>query len=307
MKLATSTGDFKRYCNNEFECVKELYDAGFRYVDLNMYTLNENSALIKDDWREYAIRLKDYADSLNVKFVQAHSQGGNPFSKKQEEVDFIVKSTKRSIEVCEVLGIKNTVVHSGYSLELSKEEWFEKNKKFYELFFPLMEKCGVNVLCENNAYSNTRDNYFINTAKDMREFIKYVNHHLFHGCWDTGHANCNGSQYDEILTLGDEAYAIHYNDNHGVKDDHIAPFMGRMNNDEVINALIDSKFKGYLTFECGASLINSTLWTGHRRSFIKDGKPNLLSEPQIFMQRHIDKMLYETGKWMLETYGIFEE
>ena len=307
MKLATSTGDFKRYCKNEFECVKEIHDAGFKNVDLNLYTLNESSPLMQDDWRDYAVRLKDYADSLGMKFVQAHSQCGNAFSNKESEVDFILKSTKRSIEVCSVLGIKNTVAHSGYYKDLTKDEWFERNKKYYENYIPLLEECGVNLLCENNAYSNTRNDYFINTAKDMLEFIKFVDHPLFHGCWDTGHANCNGSQYDEILTLGDEIYAIHYNDNHGAKDDHVAPFLGRMNHDEVINALIDVGYKGYLTFECGASLIPNRHWLGNRREFNKEGKKNLLSEPQLFMQRHIEKMLYETGKWMLESYGIFEE
>ena len=307
MKLATSTSDYTRYGIDAFECIKEVHDAGFRYVDLSLYDLNPNSPFMQGDWRDYTLKLKDYANSLGVEFVQAHSQGGEPFSKNQDVVDFIIKATKRSIEICEVLGIKNTVAHTGCLLGLSKDEWFERNKRYYENYLPLLEKCGVNLLCENNAYSNTGEKYFINTAKDMLEFIKYVDHPNVHGCWDTGHANCNGSQYDEILTLGDEIYAIHYNDNHGVRDDHIAPFLGRMSHDEVLNALIDINYKGYLTFECGASLIKSDLWTGHRRRFEKDGRDNLLLEPQLFMQRHIDKMLYETGKWMLETYGIFEE
>ena len=138
----------------------------------------------------------------------------------------------------------------------------------------------------------------------MLEFIKYVGHPYLHGCWDTGHANCEGSQYNEILTLGDELYAIHYNDNHGEKDDHVAPFLGRLNHDEVISALIDVGFKGYFTLECTSSLIKYDQWTGKRRRFELASK---LREPQLFMQRHIEAMMYEASKWMLEAYGAWEE
>jgi len=148
------------------------------------------------------------------------------------------------------------------------------------------------------------ERYFINTGKDMLEFIKYVDHPMVHGCWDTRHANCEGSQYDEILTLGDELYAIHYNDNHGSKDDHVAPFLGRLNHDEVLNALIDVRFKGYFTLECDSSLIKYNQWMGQRRRFEYASK---LREPQLFMQRYIESMMYETSKCMLESYDIFEE
>ena len=41
-------------------------------------------------------------------------------------LDFLVAATIRSIEICALLGIKNTVVHPGFMLDISKEEWFEK-------------------------------------------------------------------------------------------------------------------------------------------------------------------------------------
>ena len=190
---------------------------------------------------------------------------------------------------------------------ISKEEWFVQNKIFYEKLFPTMERCGVNVLCENSTRSNMGDRYFINTGKDMREFIEYVAHPMVHGCWDTGHANCEGSQYDEILAIGDELYAIHYNDNRGAKDDHVAPFLGTLNHDEVFHALMDVGFKGYFTLECDSSLIKYDQWTGKRRRFDRKKIKPRLKEPQLFMQRHMEKMMYETAKWMLESYDALEE
>ncbi len=310
MKIATSSGDFYRFCQTDEERIRELHAAGFRYIDLDMYHFTEDSPYMQDGWREEALKLRALADSLGMKFVQAHSQGGNPLSKDEAHVDFLLRATLRSIEVCEVLGIPHTVSHAGVDKNLTKDEWFLANKAFYEKLFPMAEKCGVKVLCENSTAKNMGGvygkggAYYINTGKDMREFIEYVNHPLFGGCWDTGHANCEGSQYDEILALGNTLDAIHYNDNCGGGDEHVAPFLGTLNHDEVIQALIDVGFKGTFTLECMSSLRSYDNWQGNRRRFEKESK---LREPQLFMQRHLEKMMYETSEWMLKTYGIFEE
>lgn len=304
MKIATTTGDFKFYCPTVEECIRELHRAGFRYIDLDLYTLTPDCAYMQDNWREEVQKIKDLAKSLGMKFVQAHSQGGNAFSEDKKHVDFLIKATIRSIEICQMLEIKNTVVHSGWAVGLTKEEWFVKNKEFYARLFPAMERCGVNVLCENGRTVKELPYYWINTGKDMYEFIKFVNHPQFHGCWDTGHANCEGSQYEQILALGEELYAIHYNDNHGNTDEHIAPFLGTLNHDEVMHALIDVGFKGYFTLECGSSLRKYNMGTGDRRRFEEDKR---LSQPQLFMQRIMERLVYETSQWILSSYGLLEK
>ena len=304
MKIATTTGDFGLFLKNDEDRIRELHRAGFRYIDLSMYSFKPDSLYMQDGWRDEVYKIKELADSLGMKFVQAHSQGGNPLKDDKEHVDFLLKATHRSLEICELLGIKNTVVHNGCAKGLSKEEWFMQNKAFYERLFPTMERCGVNVLCENSTASNMGDMYFINTGKDMREFIEYVDHPMIHGCWDTGHANCEGNQYGDIMALGDELYAIHYNDNRGAKDEHVAPFLGTLDHDEVITALIDVGFKGYFTLECDSSVIKYDQCTGRRKRF--EGASRL-REPQLFMQRYIEEMMYETSRWMLEEYGLYED
>ena len=304
MKIATSTGDFKFYLNSDTDILRELHAAGFRYVDLSMYTFTPDSVYMNDGWEREVNKLLETADSLGMKFVQAHSQGGNPLSGVKEKDDFIVDATIRSIEICEVLGIKNTVAHPGFNVGLTKEEWFKLNKEFYEKFFPTMERCGVNLLCENSTYRNTGDMYYINSGAEMREFIEYVDHPLFHGCWDTGHANCEGNQYDDIMALGDELYAIHYNDNHGDRDEHVAPFFGSLNHDEVICALRDIGFSGYFTLECGSALVKYDQWPIRRRRFEGDSR---LRNPKLFMQRSIERLMYETAEWMLKEYDLLEE
>ena len=306
MKIATTTGDFDFCCQTDEEKIRELHRAGFRYIDFSLYSLTEDCAYMGEHWQDAVQRIKAVAEELGMQFVQAHSQGGNPLSDDPRHVDYLQRATIRSIEICKMLGIRNTVVHNGYKAGLTKEEWFSQNKAFYEKLFPAMESCGVNVLCENSTDANMQGMYFINTGKDMREFIEFVGHPLVHGCWDTGHANCEGNQYEEIMAIGKELYAIHYNDNHGMKDEHLAPFLGTMNHDEVICALMDVGFEGYFTLECNSSLVTYNQWTGKRRRFSPREGERRLSEPQLFMQRHMEAMMYDTAKWMLEAYALFE-
>ena len=157
-EIATTTSDLKGksgYYTDE-KVLRGLHEAGFKYIDFSMYSFARNDVYMSDNWRDEALKLKAVADELGMEFVQAHSQGGNPLSSSESE--FIVQATIRSIEICEVLGIKNTVVHAGWGSGLSKEEWFAKNKAFYERLLPTAEKCGVNILCENSTAANMGSN-----------------------------------------------------------------------------------------------------------------------------------------------------
>ncbi len=304
MKIATTTGDFSKYYASDIDRIRGLHAAGFRYIDLDMYTFTPDCAYMNDGWEKAVDELKAEAERLGMTFVQAHSQGGNPLDPDSAHVEFLVDATNRSIEICQRLGVKNTVVHSGFAKEMSKEEWFERNRSFYRRLFPAMERCGVNVLIENSTAANMKERYFTNSGKDMVEFLKFVDHPLLHACWDTGHANCEGSQYDDIMTLGNELYAIHYNDNHGKRDEHLIPYLGTLNHDEVINALVDVGYKGYFTLECCSSLISKEYWLGGRRDFDRDTR---LAEPPLFMKERTEELLYDTAKYILTSYDLFEE
>lgn len=302
MKLATTTGDFDKFCGNYLERLKSVHEAGFKYVDLSLYNVAENDELIiSDNWKDTVYQLKDYAQKHNLEFVQCHSPNTNPLDEKQFEK--AVKWNIRSIEICGELGIPNMVVHSGWDPDATKEEWFRRNKAFFERLFDAMEKNHVNVLHENTASSNMPW-FYPKTGAEMREFSEYVNHPLFHSCWDTGHANIEGSQYEEILAVGDDLYAVHINDNRGAQDEHVIPYFGTLNMDEIMHALKDINYKGAFTFESGSSLRPKNYGLGSRREFSKDTR---LAEPSFELQKDLEKFLYSVGKHILNAYGEFED
>lgn len=302
MKLATTTADFDSFCKSYTECLERIRTAGFRYVDLSLYTVSEHkSLLVSDDWHATVDSLRADADRLGLDFVQAHAPGGNPL--KEETLDDLVTVTNRTVEICGALGIKNVVVHSGWAPGVGKDEYFERNRAFYRRLFPAMEKCGVNVLTENTTHANMGENYAFFSGADMKAFIEYVDHPLFHACWDTGHGNIEGDQYDQLVTLGKDLYAIHLNDNRGSQDEHLIPFMGTANMDDIMCGLLDGGYEGYFTFEATDTLRPYRCWLGNRRKFVREHR---LREPDAEMQQDLEALMYRVGKHILEAYGCFE-
>lgn len=304
MKLASTTGDFRPIpVDDHLERVRHVASAGFKYVDLSFYSIDkENSPFMLDNYEGYVKELKDLAKELGVEYVQAHLPNCNPLD--EDNFDEYVKCTVRSIEICGMLGIENAVIHVGWKNGITKEQFFSMNYDALKPLFPAMEKSNVNVLIENSTRANMRDMYYFLTGADMKEFIDYVNHPLIHACWDLGHANIEGHQYEDIMTLGDDLRAIHVHDNDGTKDEHITLFRGTVNMDEVMNGLIDSGYKGYFTFEADSTLTFGQSWLVKRHSFDKDTR---LFNPTIEMYDAAEHLLFEIGKGCLSAYNIYEE
>ncbi len=301
MKLATTTGDFKDYCKDHKEMVKCVFDAGFRYVDLNMYELDiPGSPFMAQGWEMYTEELGEYAEKLGVKFVQAHAPGmrGNVLE-KNENYDYFVEATRRSIEVCSMLGIKNDVFHTGWKEGVTKDQYFKENADFVRLFVPTMEKHGVNLCIENSTKVNMGTKYFFLEGREMNEFIDYVGHPLLKACWDVGHANLEGHNYKDIVDLGSNLASLHIHDNFNF-DSHRMPFTGSINMDEVMQGLIASGYNGCFTMEA-----EWTLSPARVRKNPRDGEK--LRHLPLEFKLDAERLLFKLGKWIPESYDCYEE
>ena len=303
MRLATTTEDFDRFFPTYAERIAHIYEAGFRCIDLSLYTPSHcGELLLSDNWRENAARIKTLTEALGMSFVQAHSPGGNPLDPGAQGGK-LAELTVRSIEVCGALGIPQIVVHAGFGRDLSKEEFFLQNRAFYHSLIPVMEETGVNVLVENSTRANMGDMFYLYTGEDMVEFVRSLDHPQFHICWDTGHGNCEGAQCRQLAAMGSELHGVHINDNRGFQDEHILPYMGTVSMDDVMKGLLDAGYKGVFTFECGNALRPAKFWLGDRQAFDGDAR---LSAPTLEMQDAIEALMYQIGKHILTAYGCFE-
>ena len=79
MKLATTTCDFDRYTEGYLPKIKEVSAAGFRYIDLSLYTVEpDDELMLSTDWETHLDAIAAYAADHGLTFVQCHSPDTNP-------------------------------------------------------------------------------------------------------------------------------------------------------------------------------------------------------------------------------------
>lgn len=305
MKLATTISDFEGYTASWADAVRQFAGTGFRYLDFSF----SQKRLLEENWLDQVYTAKQAAKELGMSFVQAHAPGYNPFDPHADHGTGML-SLRRSIEACGILGIPHLVVHPGcaedYRYPENQQAFYKANRQFYEKLFPAMETYDITVLTENSAKANMGKKCYFATGREMADFLEFCDHPLLQACWDTGHANLDSTdQYRDICDLGRHLRAVHFQDNFGTCDAHIAPWMGTLDIDAVMQGLLDTGYQGYLTFECGNMLLRKNTWPHYRQSnpAVRQHK---LQDPPLELRRKAENLLFEIGKSVLCAYGCFE-
>lgn len=305
MKLVTTTGDLAAYYPDKSVAapLAGMKETGFRHLDLSMYNIiYKGSPWIApgDGWKKEIDDCRIIASENGFDFCQAHSPDGEHFI-EGEERNILILAIKCSIEACSMLGIPHTVVHPQAVIGGTPYEFLQKNIEFLRIFEEDLERYNVNLLIENSA-SQWNPHYYLRTGKEMREFIELAQIPRLHICWDIGHANVQGqNQYDDILAMDDELHAIHVHDNYGNADSHVMPLVGTTNFDKVIKGLLKIGYAGDFTFECSSTIRQAKTWPHYRKDVSKE---DVLSDPPLYIQQKQQAVVYEIGKWMLQSYNI---
>jgi sugar phosphate isomerase/epimerase len=310
MKISTTTADLRGYANSMAEQLALFEGTGFKYIDLSLYDINRPDSLFiapGDEWKREIEAVGETAAKLGFILCMSHSPSGKYFDGEEERENLIL-ATRRAIEACGMLGIKDTVVHAAYSATISPLKYFEKNKEFYQHFFEDMEKHDVHVLVENGTRKNAV-NAYLRTGAAIRELIEYIGHPKLSACWDTGHAHLEGvDQYENMTTLGNLLRCVHIADNYADKDNHTAPFIGNCNFSPVIQALLDIDFKGTFNFESNRIVSNHNVWTYPREPWFYNGvEDTKLNIVPLHIKKQTVALCYEIGKYMLQQYDCFEQ
>ncbi len=313
MKLATSTGDFWFLNDNYYDAIMCFKDTKFKNINLEL-TKNRDVYFGDDDdaWKRLVEELERAREDAKVNYVVSHSPCFYAFHEKgTEEYDRDILATLRSFEIIHRLGVDRIVVHNCTNLQLTEEEFYDYNSAFLRKILPLAEKYNITVMIENWDFTETH----ISTGQQMRNFLDFMDHPLLGACWDTSHCMLEPvarkiGHYDNIKALGHYLKGVHIADCLGIKDwhQHTWPFAGLANFDSVMQGLIDVNYDGYFTFEASYSLMQQEHCPAPRDSFIYKGKKvTKLANPSIELKKKAVDLMYETGKYILETYDCFEE
>ena len=292
------------YATDELGGLKCIRECGFTCTDFNI-----TEAHVDDQFEAHAELLKKELAECGMTAPQAHAPIINPFDPEKPHA---MVAYERSLRFCQIVGIPTVVIHAGAVKGNTREEYFERNVAFYRSLIPVAEETGVMILVENIGHAG--DDHFLYTGADVREMIDRVDHPLIGACWDTGHGNLNKQNlYETIITLGDKLMALHVHDNcayfepsyrHHRIDMHTTPFATQyasVNYDALLQGLVDIGYKGTFNFEV------LTMTRSIRPAFTYNGEVvRTLEKPPIFLWKQAQTLLYNTGKYMLECYGLFE-
>jgi len=239
----------------DFKGLETIKKAGFDCVDMSYCWLNQNSHLLADDYKEYALLLRSHLDGLGLACNQAHA----PFEVKYgEEFDFSnphYLAVARAIESASILGAKTIVVHS-IGLKKDSQIFFDRayNLAYYKSLKPLCEKFNIRVAVENLCDFDDKRKHFqgrLGKAGELCEFIRDIDSPYFVACVDVGHAAMAGSEPENFLSGMDGSIlmALHVQDGNYREDSHTLPYLGEYNWTAIMQALKQIDYKGELTFE----------------------------------------------------------
>ena len=228
--------------------VKAAKEAGFDAMDWSFYW-KAAPELCGDDYLEKAAEIRNALEKYDMKCTQAHAPFDFAWGMKQDASCFEYLSICRAIEACGIIGIDRIVVHGVAVPEtaVSKQN-LEFNYDYYKKLEPLCEKYGVGIAVENLASAFTYPDL-------LNEIIRRLDSPYFTALVDVGHAwlraNIQPGEFIRRLTPG-TLRGLHIHDNHGAAygvDEHLAPYLGTLDFDDMLKALKETGYDGDFTLE----------------------------------------------------------
>ena len=258
MKTSTEIWSASNILGEE-RAIYELAKAGFDAWDFSMfemaridwstYTLKPSThPLSGNDYVAFAKKLRRIGEENGIHCNQSHA----PFPSL---VPGIRELLKRAIECTAIAGGKHCIIHP------DNHKSAEENAEMYFELLPFAKEHGVIICTENMWNWDGNNDHAVSAAcshhDDFVAHIKAVNDPNFAACLDIGHAEMKGlntSAKEMILALGDNLAALHVHDNDKWHDSHRIPFSMDINWEEVIGALKQVNYKGYMTLEADAHI-----------------------------------------------------
>lgn len=256
MKISTSTGTVFRRFGDDYTFFRMVRKAGFRYVDISFYEAlgDPMTPFALPHWEKHIDEMGNEMAKIGVTPIICHSPKGEP------TVDAgILPRSIRAIECAGRLGIPDMVIHVGGKKGWTLEQFNQFNRHFVEGMLPMAEKNNVRILIEN--VGRWDEPFYVQSGRELLEFVEYMNHPLVEACLDTGHLSLMDDDNPmTIRLLGNHLKGLHIQDNLGSfnvptifkawrQDLHMPVGFGTIDFDAVVHALADIGYQGSFNTE----------------------------------------------------------
>lgn len=258
MRVSTSTSLINDKSISTIDKVRKIHDAGFNVMDLSLFECTgKGSSFASSSYREWAFKLKEFADNIGVVFSQCHSPIYN-YYENDEHTKFLRKLSLRSLEICNILEIPWCVFHvtnvpSGEYIGDNKRVIRETNIKHFKKLCDIASDFNTGICCENLCKMYSKDGFthqYCTTSEEILSFLDAVDRDNLGICLDTGHAQLMDNNIpDMIRAFGSHLKVTHIHDVFPPIDTHLPPFLGTIDWKPIIEALKEIDYKGDFTFE----------------------------------------------------------
>lgn len=241
------------------DSISRIHKAGFRDVDLNFaWTRRRQTELYFDDWKDWIKQCKELLEELDMTVSQSHAPFYNvidpayPYREEEEEM------VRRSILAAAELGADIIVIHGGsvpYRADYKKNKI--ENMEYFKPHLELAAKHGVtiaieNLFDENDLQKRVRVPRYLADPEDLIDLVDslHASYDNVGIVWDFGHANLmNWNQPECLEMIGKRLIATHVQDNYGVVDDHLLPYLGNVEWEPIMKTLKKIGYEGAFAYE----------------------------------------------------------
>lgn len=236
--------------------------AGFKHLDISFWDwiFYSGSPFRDDRWEGWVDSIKAYIAEKDIIFTQAHAAA----SIMPEDRHILDGMNVRTIKAASMLGIKWIVFHvldfPGDYDKAHINKLKEENRREFGRLLEVAEKCKVGIALENmhpipwKGVESKPDRYCTRTG-DLAELVDSLESEYVGICWDVGHGNLVAEdQISSMKYLGKRIKALHIHDNNGLSDQHLMPFYGNVNWEDIIKTLYEIRYEGDFTFEASLFL-----------------------------------------------------
>ncbi len=234
------------YDSNPGEGFEMLKRSGFTCADFSLNSYLLNSSLYKFERNDFFSMSdtelenffrphRDGAEKAGIWVNQMHMPYPNyvPGADKEFNDYLWHVVAPKSMKICAFFRCRNMVIHGfklAYHLGSEEAEW-QQTAGFLDLLSPMAKEMGITV-CIENLYTGIGGHMVEGPCCNARKAAERIDGfndkygaEVLGFCFDTGHANLVGIDFEEfITTLAHRLKVLHIHDNDGIQDLHQIPY-----------------------------------------------------------------------------------
>ncbi len=258
MRLSTSTNIyFNRPDGTKStieESIKRCSTAGYSLMDFNFYDCSTfRLPFVSANYAHWIDGIIKASSDYGISFNQCHLPFYNFCDENyahKEEMDMLLL---RAIECASMLHIPHAIIHAGTALNTShvRKLSIQKNIEYFKPVLDFAHKKNVSLVFENLwDYNITPLRRFTTEVEDLLELVEKLDDSNIGICYDTDHAQLMKQNHREnLMLIKNRLVSTHISDCINVDSDHLLPFDGTINWNEIMSVLRDIQYAGDFTYE----------------------------------------------------------